>query len=153
MRIIVAFLALFFSVVISKLLLKKYILKTKYYVDFNNFNNKMINEINFEKRTLLNIVNKFDNSNDFSNRISEYYKTNGNYSNLEYLTEEDNLIFSEYVEFLGKTDTNTQIKQLKIYQNILDEKVKVLKVEEKEKNELYLKMGVMIGLTLFIIII
>ena len=52
MRIVLAFFALIVCVLISQTKIKKYYLRVLFFSDFINFNNKMINQVNFEKKTL-----------------------------------------------------------------------------------------------------
>lgn len=152
MRVFFAILMLFLSVVFSQYLLKKYSDRTKFFSDFNSFNNKMLNQINFEKRTLISMLNDLE-ENDFNKKLKIYCNNLKEDFNLQYLTEDDNLTLNEYFELLGRSDQSTQNKHLLMYEKIINEKLTNAKIEEKEKKTLYLKMGLMIGLILFIIII
>lgn len=133
------------------MLVRKYTNRANFYKNFNNFNNNMINQINFERKTLLSIIEEL-NENDFSLKIKEYCNNKNNLS-YDYLSEEDNKIFLEYCELLGRSDKTSQNKHLLMYEKIINENLSCANREEKEKKTLYIKMGLMIGLILFIIII
>ena len=153
MKIIFAFSSLVLSIIVAKLLSKKYSQRAIFYNDFNLYNNKMIEEVCFERKTVLNIINEFNCESDFIKSIKALYKTPKSKCNLEYLTTEDSKLLCEYFEFLGKSNQETQTKHLNVYQKIIKEKLDNSRQEEIRKNDLYLKMGLMIGLMLFIIII
>ena len=130
---------------------KKYVQRSRFYSEFNNFNSVMINQVNFQKKTLINVLNEYE-KNDFIKYISEYCINNSKVT-LSYLNSEDIKSVDEYCDLLGRSDQQTQNKHLIVYEKIIQDKLKYAKEEEREKKNLYLKMGLMIGLILFIIII
>ena len=130
---------------------KKYVQRSRFYSEFNNFNSVMINQVNFQKKTLINVLNEYE-KNDFIKYICEYCINNSKVT-LAYLNSEDIKSVDEYCDLLGRSDQQTQNKHLIVYEKIIQDKLKYAKEEEREKKNLYLKMGLMIGLILFIIII
>ena len=152
MRVILSFIFLISSVLISQILIKKYTLRTSFYSCYYSFNNNMINQINFENRTLQSIIDNNEGE-DFYSKLKENIYSPLSKLAIEYLTDDEVKAFKEYCDMLGRSDRETQNNQLLFYEKTIKEKLDLVRYEEKSKRTLYTKMGLMIGLVLFVIVI
>lgn len=114
--------------------------------------NLLLIEFSYKKRPLKSLLEYDFVSSDFSKSLNDYI----NYQNLEFpkwLDEKEVLRLKTFFDELGKSDVETQklaINSNKIeFENVLIDK----KSEYKKQYSLTLKVGFMVGVMLFIMVI
>ena len=129
MNLIRGIFALIVSVFLGVHISNKYKEKTNFYVSFKNFNTLLKNEVSFSKNTILDVVNKLNENNEF------------------------NIVIKNYLENVGAGDADSQLKYFDIIHNAIEEKRVQALADEKKFKPLCIKLSVLIGLILFIILI
>lgn len=131
----------------------KYTERKNFFTDFYSFNDKLINEVSFSQNSLLKIIEGEKNLNrDFGKCL--YETINGEDKKpIKYLKKEEYKIILEYVNKIGKSDRESQIVYLTSEKKIIDE-IRISAInEEKRFGKLYVKLGFLFGLIIFILLI
>ena len=113
-------------------------------------------EISFSQNSLSEILSdgeKNDKKDCFSVIASEYFKSGKITSKLKFLSEEEMRFIEKYLQNLGTTDKDSQINllksmeaEIKKYSTLSDDKC-------KKYRPLYIKLGFLSGLVIFILVI
>lgn len=155
MNLFFGLIALIFSVIISVFLSRKYVDRSNYYNSFYNFNKSLKNEVAFTHKTILGVVNSNIKSNDYF-----YKRLKAKFIDKEILKEKPSFITKEeieyldnYLEVIGGSDVKTQLSILDKTEETLSDNLNKSKLDEKRYKSLYIKIGVLIGLLLFVLII
>ena len=131
----------------------KYVNRRKFFADFYAFNEKMINEVSFSQKSILTVAEEERGLNrDFGR--SFYDKINDDENiNLKDLNDEEKNLFNEYVNNLGKSDRESQLTFLSAEKKIIDE-LRISTVNDEQKyGKLYVKVGFLFGLVIFVALI
>ncbi len=149
MNIIIGAGCLFFCIYVASMLSKKYTNRHKFYNDFMTFNQLLKREILYTQNTIKNILESINES-DYKNLL--YRVHNGEaFDTLEYLSKEEMGFAVGYLNSIGKSDNRSQIEYVNSVEQVLESKLVQTMNEEKKYKQLYLKLGVLIGLICFII--
>ena len=132
---------------------KKFTLRTKYYNSFLNFNKKLQNEISFTQATLFDILEDKREDGDFYWCVATYLSNNKFEFVGKYIKDEELDFLNNYLKTIGKSDKDTQINYLKSAEKTIEEKLSLSSYEEKRYKTLYIKLGFLIGLIAFIILL
>lgn len=130
----------------------RYTDKKDFYKNFQSFNNKLEKEVSFSNNTILSIIKQSDINVLFYNLLRQKI-LNGQEGNIPFITKDEKEYFYNYLERIGKTDKATQLKLINATKIYLTEKLKISEEDEKKYKTLYIKMGFLIGLLIFILII
>ena len=151
---------LFFAVImliactgVGYILTLKFISRRKFYSEFLNFNKKIKNEVQFSSSTIKKIINENNDITDFNIAIKDGLTCKTNKINYNYLTKEEKEYFDKYVNEVGKSDKISQLEFLTSASKYIEEKVNLTNTEEVKYKKLYIKLGFLFGLIIFIIII
>lgn len=151
---------LFFAVImliactgVGYILSLKFISRRKFYSEFLNFNKKIKNEVQFSSSTIKKIINESNDITDFNIAIKDGLTCKTNKINYNYLTKEEKEYFNRYVNEVGKSDKISQLEFLTSASKYIEEKVNLTNTEEVKYKKLYIKLGFLFGLIIFIIII
>ncbi|MBR2614045.1 MAG: stage III sporulation protein AB [Clostridia bacterium] len=129
---------------------KKLVKRKTFLNDFYNFNQKIKREVGFSKKPILSILE--EENTDFSGLLKDAILTDKE-ERPNYLIKDDYDLFINYKNFLGTSDSKSQIN----YFNTINESIKKLletaKANEEKLKPLYLKLGFFVGLTILIILI
>ena len=152
MKIAIGIIVIIICALFSVLFAEKYKEKKFFYHDFKNFNNKILSEVSFKKDNVENIINHMDDSGLFSITAKEYINDNKSFSNKNFFNEEIEYV-NNYFKNLGQVDVNTQLDELNSTSDYLKDKYKFYEDEYKKYYKLYIKVGILIGLIAFVLII
>ncbi|MBR5192788.1 MAG: stage III sporulation protein AB [Clostridia bacterium] len=153
MKIVLGILCLILCCFAGYLISAKYKDRLNFYLDFKNFNDNLKKEISFSQKTIKQILlEKQQNNSIFYTLISKNILSNENPTNKElyFLTKNEIDEVLTYITNVGNSDKNSQLTYLNNFESILNEKVNVVKEEEKKYKNLYIKIGFLIGLMLLI---
>lgn len=148
-------LVIIFSTFIGYLLSRKYSKVKNFYCQFDGFNKTLKTEIAFSQKTLKEIIDyKCSENNDFVNNFISFLNDRENFVlTINYLSLDEKNFLLEYYESVGKTEKNSQLEFLKKADEVITSYQKsAIELEKKYKN-LYIKLGFLIGLIIFILII
>lgn len=151
---------LFFTSSVGYAFASKYRKRKQFFTQFNEFNQKFLQELAYCKRPLKEFLELYVYKSDFLALLEEYRKKIGEdnffneyFSLNTFLTLEEEKFIIEYFKQLGKGDTDSQkslfsnrAKELELMKNNAEK-------EHKKYAELYVKLGVLVGLAIIIIII
>jgi predicted amino acid-binding ACT domain protein len=141
--LLVSFIPLF--AVIGKILAYKFTVKREFYEDFNLFINMLESEINFTQNSIDYVIKKFPNNRLFINKI---------FSNkISILSNNEQVVYNNFFSILGKVDILTQKQSLTEIKNYVKDYYESAKKIEIEKNSLYFKLSILLGILTFIIFI
>ena len=152
--IIIGIICLIVSILIAVELSKKFTDRRKFFADFYDFNQILINEVSFSKKTIPFIINEnFKENSLFYDSLRDYFiKKNKDNKPILFLTEKENAFLNKYIEGLGGTDVKSQesyfLEVRSQIKPILDE---VNELEKRNKS-LYVKIGVLIGFAILIVL-
>lgn len=130
----------------------KYKTKKDFYIAFYDFNKKLKNEVLFTKKTIYEIIDKPLN-NDFYELLKNRLSDNSFISDKLKLTDDELDFFYDYADRIGQTETKTEIDYLSSIETVLKDKMNNAINEEKKYKTLFIKMGFLIGLILFVLIL
>lgn len=150
MNVLTGILLLISSIYFSYLLSDKFVKRKNFYADFFEFNNKITNEVFFNQETLSKIAKEFKAKTlEFSRIISNYDHLN--LKSVNYLSDEEKDYIEKYINNLGMSDKNSQLNFLEQVRLYLDDKQKICTEELKKNKNLYIKMGILLGVILMVI--
>ena len=155
MKIFLGILVIIFSTFIGYVLSKKYTKLKNFYCNFDNFNKMLKTEIAFSQKTLKEIIaEKYSINNDFLYSFKLYLENKENFClNINYLSSDEKAFLLEYFENIGKTEKGSQLEFLKKAEERLSTFYKNAIELDKKYKTLYIKLGFLIGLIIFILII
>ena len=112
-------------------------------------------EIAFSQKTLKEIIaEKYSINNDFLYSFKLYLENKENFClNINYLSSDEKAFLLEYFENIGKTEKGSQLEFLKKAEERLSTFYKNAIELDKKYKTLYIKLGFLIGLIIFILII
>lgn len=123
--------------------------KREFYSDFSQFNQLMQREVGFSKRTLREIFAKARYGEAFMQVIRAFEERKEVKNQL--LNERENEYVKSYFGVLGKTDSATQLAFLNAQKPVIDGYLNTAKEDERKYRPLCIKMGLLIGLILFVL--
>ena len=153
MNIFVGICSVLLSTIIGYLSSQKYRLIKDFYLSFSAFNKRLLNDIGFYQKSLIGIFNDYNDENDFFICAKAYVVMGESIIKKKYMTSDDFEFFEKYLKELGNVDKSLQLKHLSSYDELILDKLKISAENEKKFKNLYLKLGLLIGIILFIIVI
>lgn len=149
MNVILGGIFLIVCVLIGYKCSEKYVLREKFYMDFAGFNDKLINEILYTQKTLSQVMGLIDADGEFY-KVVKNYVVDKKFQNVGYLSEQENDAVRNYLTVIGKGDKISQTQLLKSEKVNIDEKKSKSEQEKGKYRSLYIKVGFMVGLIIFI---
>ncbi|MDY4187092.1 MAG: stage III sporulation protein AB [Candidatus Borkfalkiaceae bacterium] len=140
--------------------------KAAFYLSLCNFNGNYIKEMNFSRRPLKELLSKSypsANFNDllalvkqrvFNESLSDLCGAlAGRWQNGLNLSEGDITEIEEYFSMLGKSDALSQSEECYRYKNYFEHSLAESEKSDKSMGSLYNKLGIIVGLIAFVIVI
>ncbi|MBO5926316.1 MAG: hypothetical protein J6Q38_01995 [Clostridia bacterium] len=113
---------------------------------------KIISDLSYKKSNLYEILNYKYSSNEFIKTVNSFIKRNPLYVP-EFLSFEESMFVQNYFSSLGTLDSNTQIKNLEAFKDEIKKIYNEKYQDFKKYYTLFMKLGFVSGLTLFILVI
>lgn len=134
---------------------KKYIDKRDFYNDFNNFNLKLKNAVSFNNSTIISLIESCDKKSLFYDALRSCFTKSIkiDFTSVNYLSKAEIDFLNSYLDLIGSVDRNTQINYLNEVSNKLQENLNEAILEEKKYKTLYIKIGFLVGLIVFVVAI
>lgn len=154
MRVFVGLIALFVSILISNFFAIKFTLKRKFYNDFYEFNKRYKSELTFKRTTLIKLINDNNGDSDFYSLLNNYFNNdNKNIELIKQLSDSEIQFLNSYLNNVGNGDTASQIEFINQSNEMLYELLNNSREEENKYRGLYVKLGFLVGLIIFVLII
>lgn len=155
MRMILGIVVIVLCTCFGYILSLKYRKRCKYYTDFSDFNILLKKEVSFSQRTICELVDLKikDNESDFYLVLNNVISGNNSKIPLKYLSEGERNFFLSYCKNIGSLDKSSQLDYLEVVQRDVDDGKEKANKDEKKYCSLCVKLGFLIGLIFFIILI
>ena len=160
LKIIICLSILIFTSGCGYYLARKYRQRKLFFRQYELFNEHFLQEISSFRRPLAEFISQRYYRNEFNDLLRIYMNSLGKnvdlYDELEqfsFLTSEERREITEYFNSLGKSDSDSQNRFYNEMKGRIGILVKNANEEYKKYADLYVKLGVLIGLAIIIIII
>ncbi len=156
MSFLLGLFAFVLSVLLSVFLARKFTDKRKFYSAFNRFNSLLKNEVSFSQKTVKSLVKDCEFESDyFNSKIKDRFLIKNNIKpiNPSFLNKEEIEYLDLYLKEIGGSDIKTQMNIIGQAEKFLTENLEKSKLEETKYKKLYIKMGVLIGLLVFVLLL
>ena len=154
MKIVIGIIGIIICILLGYILGLKYFDRKKFYNDFCTFNKYYLDGVSFYGNSIKEIIAQHNVKNsDFYVFMSEYFNTKKFVFNKKYLTENEKSYLFHYVSSIGKNDMETEKKFATASLEKLNSIFTECEQEESKFRPLYIKLGLFVGLIIFIIII
>lgn len=138
----------------------KYRKRKLFFAQLYDFNEKFLLELSYSKRPLIEFIKSFAYKSDFADLLQEFLLKieeddffNDYFSAVTFLKPDEEREISLFFKDLGRGDSETQKKTFMNHLQINLKKKEKTNEEYKKYGELYVKLGVLAGLSIIIIII
>ena len=155
MKFYAAFCLFICSSIIGVACSKKFLNRYKFYLSILNFNQDFKNSLSFKREHISNLLKKDYKFEHFNNVLEQKLK-NINCKALSlpnFLNENDKNQINEYFSQIGKYDPITQAKILEGYDEVFKQNLTLAFDDNKKYGILFQKIGIIVGLVAFIIVV
>ncbi len=143
--ILTAFIGYLFSI--------KYLEAKNFWDKFTFWHKRIKTEISFSQNPLPEILKIGDANDVFFNVAANYVKNKGEIRKLKFLSDEENDFLNKYLNNLGTTDKNSQLNFLNSLEQELESYAKNSDNKCKKYRPLFIKLGFLLGIVVFILAI
>ena len=120
---------------------------------FGFWHKKIKSEIAFSQNSLPEIFGDSEKSDVFSDCAREYVNGNKKFDKLKFLSNEETEFLNKYLQNLGRTDKDSQLNFLNSFESELEKFIHNAEHKSKTYRPLCVKLGFLIGLIIFILLI
>lgn len=164
MKIFIIVLIMILSILVGFIFSKKYSNRNKFFQSLVSLCQKFDVEINYSRERVKNILENLDEKHKINlsgldkNYISFIEKKNQLnketlFRNIPFLKEnEEDMIFM-FFKSLGRSDVDSQSKEIKNFQKKFEDKLKETQTENKKYGTLSIKLGVIVGLFVVVLLL
>lgn len=153
MKIFIGILFIALSTFAGYLFTVKYRERLDFYRDFSEFNKRFKSAVSFSSSSVKEVLEN-TSSGCFSFMLSEYkFGAKEKTEKPNFLTADEYSAFLSYIGELGTSDKSTQITFLEDFQGEVSEKLSAAEEKYKKIKPLYIKLGFLTGLMLFVLIL
>lgn len=145
----------FLTALIGYFMSIKYATTRDFWDDFSFWHKKIKSEIAFSQRSLVEIFNNDKTADNglFLTVAKDYVQKNKTDEKLNFLCKEEREFLDKYFVNLGTLDIDSQLKYLDSLETELNKFVLDAESKNKRYRPLFVKMGFLIGLVIFILVI
>ena len=140
------------STLFGYILSEKFAYRKNFYKNFFEFNKNLKSEVSFTKASILSIIDNKD-SNDFIEIAKEYISLNEIKSQYKHIKQSEIDFIKSYLSSIFDVDDKTLLKNIDYYTVKINEIYNVAIYEDKKYRTLYVKIGFLLGLLVFVILI
>ncbi len=131
---------------------EKYRKKAELIQYWNNFHQYYIKELEYSKKPLSDIIERFNQTNEFTALLNNY-KMQCIQIDISYITQEEKSELNKYISNLGRSDYKAQLEFYGYYTQLLREMVEQAIIKSKKYTDVYIKISFLIGLLFVILLI
>lgn len=151
MNVFLGLMLLAISTFISYILSDKYRKRKDFYKKFTIFNEKLISELNFSKKTLIEMISNLEDNSDFNKFLCKYVRNREIVENINYLNSDEQGFFVNYITTIGNGDVVSQLNFVNSAKIEIEKNLNEAIENDKKYKILYLKIGFLIGLILLVV--
>ena len=151
---------LIFTTTIGYLFASKYRNRKVFFLQFYQFNEGFLRELEYMKRPLRQFIESCVYKGDFLDILQRFLENLGDYElflsnfpEIGYINNEEMRLIDDYFNSLGRGDTVTQRQHFSNLREVIGSISKKCELEYKKYGDLYIKMGVLIGLAIIVVIL
>lgn len=160
-KIILCLSILAFTSGVGYFMASKFRQRKLFFSQFLQFNERFLREITYSKRPLKEFILSYSYKADFSELLNNYLNGLGKeeillskfINEISYLEKDEPKMIFEYFQALGKGNSDSQKSYFSNANSVLEEFRNKSSAEYKKNADLYVKLGVLIGLAIIIIIV
>ena len=152
MKIILGILIVSLSTFLGYLISQKYTDRLKFYEDYIKFNDALISGITFTSKTVIDLIDK-ENKRYFNSELKEYFLGEKSIENGNFLQKSEKEYLKNYLSQIGNKNKQMQLEYVNIVKIDLNKEREKAKIELKKYKTLYVKLGFLIGIMIFILLI
>lgn len=131
----------------------KYLQRLRFFQNFSDFNKRLSSAVSFSSRAIGSVIEEKPDG-EFSELLYEYkFGKDKTVKEPRYLTSDERVFFRNYAETIGSSDKTTQIGYIEETDKIVTEKLTRCEADYKKYKPVYIKLGVLFGLILFVLIL
>lgn len=155
MKIFIGIVVIIVGTLAGYLFSDKYVKRRVFYENFEEFNKKLLNNISFTQDSLKKIVSESgEQKTDFYKKLyTKIIFKEKTLAEFKYLKKDESSFFSDYLDTIGTSDRDTQLKFLNTAAAKIDDYLKTAKSDEKKYRFMFIKLGFFFGLLAFILIL
>ncbi len=155
MNLLFGLFVLFFCTMMGLVFSKRFSIRRKFFSDFLQFNIEVKTEISFRENTLINLIDKYKNiESEFHIQIRNFFLKKENVClNKKIFKDTDETLLLNYLSNLGTTEKASQLKFIESIEDKIKTNAESSKLDEEKYKKLYIKLGFLSGLILFIIML
>lgn len=164
MKIFLIVLIMILSIFVGFVFSKKYSNRNKFFQSLVSLCQKFDVEINYSRERVKNILENLDEKHKINlsgldkNYISFIEKKNQLdketlFKNISFLKESEEDMILLFFKSLGRSDVDSQSKEIKNYQKKFEDKLKETQTENKKYGTLSIKLGVIVGLFVVVLLL
>ena len=132
----------------------KYKNKRIFYENFAEFNQRFINAVSFSHETILELMEKEKGDDLFYSSLKDkFVNKKSKVRKIEYLCDTEYDFFCSYLNMIGNVDKETQLEYLNSVTDKVQAELSNSILDEKKYKTLYIKVGFLVGLMLFVVVI
>ena len=151
-KLLIAAAVIAFCILLGYLAANKYRVRKKFFAQFETFNERYLNELEYARKPLSVFLKEYTYSGDFA-KVLEAFSEKKPLPKSNSLTKEEETELNDYFSMLGKGDAQSQRGFFSARKGVLERKKTESEGEAKKRGELYLKLGLLAGLAIVILII
>lgn len=153
-NLIIAICLFILGVLIGYLFSLRYSKRTGFYKALSEFNSDFISSLTFNFEELPTLLNRNYNNEDFERTLNSFNYQNDQVLFLpNYLNKREKNEIMLYFSKLGCVDAITQLQMLKRYECIFDKTINECRALEQKEGVLCKKMGVIVGIIIFVLVV
>ena len=141
------------TAVIGYLFSLKYNEAENFWNKFLYWHKKIKTEISFSQNSLPEILRSDAENDKFLNAALDFINKKENVPKFKFLSNEENDFLNKYLQDLGTTDKNSQIDFLNSMEQDLIRYAKDSENKSKKYRPLFIKLGFLFGLIIFILVV
>lgn len=141
------------TAVIGYLFSVKYEQKRDFWDKFGFWHKRIKTEIAFSQNSLLEIFGAIQKPDAFSDYAKNYLHGSQKTTKISFLSEEERIFIDKYLQNLGKTDKDSQLNFLNSLEPELINFTQIAEKKCKTYRPLYIKLGFLFGVIIFILLI
>mgnify|MGYP003302112078 CR=1 FL=1 len=131
----------------------KLVKRRVFYEAMREFNKYFKSEVSFSKNSILTIINEKNSNEDFYKLLKNNLKITNNDVVVSYLKKDELSYIKNYAENLSNRDAKTLVKYLEQHDLTIEGYLLEAKENENKYKSLYVKLGVLFGLIIFILLL
>ena len=149
MKLLLGFVCVILGIIFGYFFSERYSKRKDFLSDLLFFNQRLLKEVSYTQNSIYTL---FDGQTDFYIAIKDYFDSK-NFSKIKYLYEDENIFVENYFKNIGNMDKYSQLAFLNNSQKEIESMTDKATKENKKFQDLYIKLGFLIGLIILVVLL